>query len=92
MVRKRIKSAEEVVKPISDFEKVAVFFFCGTFQVKSMRTIKIICFQENSVFNDQKLTQSADAVALNSTAHIPYGIPCVRELLRLVHKITDCYF
>ncbi|VBB28394.1 unnamed protein product [Acanthocheilonema viteae] len=65
VIRKRIKNPEEMVKPISDYEK------------------------ENFVLNDEKLTPFTETIASNSTAHIPYGIPCVRELLRFLIALTN---
>ncbi|EJW76355.1 hypothetical protein WUBG_12737 [Wuchereria bancrofti] len=65
VVRKRIKSHEEMVKPISDSEK------------------------ENHVVNDEKSAPSTAIIASNLTAHIPYGIPCVRELLRFLIALTN---
>ncbi|EFO21246.1 Sec7 domain-containing protein [Loa loa] len=65
VARKRIKSPEEMVKPISDFEK------------------------GNSVVNDEKPVPSTEIVASSPTTHIPYGIPCVRELLRFLIALTN---
>lgn len=38
------------------------------------------------MINDEKSIPCTETVASNPTAHIPYGIPCVRELLRSVNK------
>nr|CDP93601.1 BMA-GBF-1, isoform g [Brugia malayi] len=65
VIRKRMKSHEEMVKPISDSEK------------------------ENHVVNDEKSAPSTAIITSNLTAHIPYGIPCVRELLRFLIALTN---
>ncbi|EJW83302.1 hypothetical protein WUBG_05789 [Wuchereria bancrofti] len=52
--------------------------------------------KENHVVNDEKSAPSTAIIASNLTAHIPYGIPCVRELLRFQdsnsqHIHEECY-
>uniref|UniRef100_A0A8R1Y720 SEC7 domain-containing protein n=1 Tax=Onchocerca volvulus TaxID=6282 RepID=A0A8R1Y720_ONCVO len=65
IVRKKIKSCEEMGKTISNFEK------------------------ENCMINDEKSIPCTETVASNPTAHIPYGIPCVRELLRFLIALIN---
>ncbi|VDO34070.1 unnamed protein product [Brugia timori] len=44
---------------------------------------------ENHVVNDEKSAPSTAIITSNLTAHIPYGIPCVRELLRFLIALTN---
>ncbi|KAM3724305.1 Golgi-specific brefeldin A-resistance guanine nucleotide exchange factor [Dirofilaria immitis] len=45
--------------------------------------------KENCIINDEKSVPSTETIASNPTTHIPYGIPCVRELLRFLIALIN---